>query len=73
MSKVMLKKGDGERRNYMEKEEMIKNIESLKKYHQELWDWYWGKNNRDKRLEHFYKMQVLEELLILFGEDKNDR
>jgi len=54
----------------MEKEEIIETIKALIQYHKGLWNWYWSKNQRDKRLEHFYKMQVLEDLLILFGENK---
>lgn len=59
----------GKEGEIMEKEEMIETIKALIQYHKGLWDWYWNKNQRDKRLEHFYKMQVLEDLLQTIGEN----
>ena len=55
------------------KEEIVETIEVLIQYHKGLWDWYWNKNQRDKRMEHFYKMQVLEDLLQMIGENTDGK
>ena len=68
---LIIPKGKGEQ--LMEKEEMIENIKALIQYHEGLWNWYWNKNQRDKRMEHFHKMQVLEDLLQMIGENTDGK
>ena len=58
----------------MNKEEIIALIKLMYKQEHSWWDLYFNKPSlRDKRMEHFFKMQILEDLLYRIGEDKNDK
>ena len=58
----------------MTKEKIIELIELMICQEHQWWDWYYNKPSlRDKRMEHFFKLQVLEDLLHRIGEDKNDK
>ena len=54
----------------MEKDEIIPLIKLMLNQEHDWWNWYWNKNQRDKRMEHFHKMQILEDLLHRIGEDE---
>jgi len=54
----------------MNKEEIIALIKLMYDQEHSWWDWYFTKPTlRDRRMEHFHKMQILEDLLRRIGED----
>ena len=58
----------------MTKEEIITLIKLMREQEHQWWDWYFNKPSlRDKRMEHFNKMTILEDLLYRIGENTDGK